>query len=87
MFPPEGDACRSWFWSNQGNRSGVWLPNEDARSLERRRTGSAFRCECPIGISRCYGVLRNHSEAEDVAQDALFRAFRKLHLLRDATAV
>jgi RNA polymerase sigma-70 factor (ECF subfamily) len=29
------------------------------------------------------GVLRNRAEAEDVAQDALFRAYRNFHRLRD----
>src|SRR5579862_8465598 len=32
-----------------------------------------------------YGVLRNRADAEEVAQDAFIRAFRRFHQLRDRT--
>jgi RNA polymerase sigma-70 factor (ECF subfamily) len=40
--------------------------------------------DCPtLAFRVAMGVLRNHAEAEDVAQDALLRAYRSFHRLRD----
>jgi RNA polymerase sigma-70 factor, ECF subfamily len=40
--------------------------------------------ECPaLAFRVALGVLRNHAEAEDVAQEALLRAYRNFHRLRD----
>ncbi len=38
----------------------------------------------PLAYRVALGVLRNPSEAEDIAQEALLRAYRRFHLLRDA---
>ena len=40
--------------------------------------------ECaPLAYRVALGVLRNPAEAEDVSQEALLRAYRRFHLLRD----
>jgi len=40
--------------------------------------------DCPsLAFRVALGVLRNQAEAEDVAQDALVRAYRNFHRLRD----
>jgi RNA polymerase sigma-70 factor (ECF subfamily) len=40
--------------------------------------------DCPtLAFRVALGVLRNRAEAEDVAQDALLRAYRNFHRLRD----
>ena len=40
--------------------------------------------DCPeLAFRVALGVLRNRAEAEDVAQDALVRAYRNFHRLRD----
>ena len=38
----------------------------------------------PLAYRVALGVLRNPAEAEDVSQEALLRAYRRFHLLRDA---
>jgi RNA polymerase sigma-70 factor (ECF subfamily) len=45
--------------------------------LERLRDSSG------LAFSIAYGVLRNRSDAEEVAQDAFARAFRRFRQLRD----
>ncbi len=49
------------------------------RELERLLTENA-----PLAYRVALGVLRNPAEAEDVAQEALIRAYRKFDRLRDA---
>jgi RNA polymerase sigma-70 factor (ECF subfamily) len=39
-----------------------------------------------LAFGVAYGVLRNREDAEDVAQDAFARAFRRFHQLRDRDA-
>jgi len=49
-----------------------------AREFEERLA------DCPaLAFRVALGVLRNRAEAEDVAQDALVRAYRNFHRLRD----
>jgi RNA polymerase sigma-70 factor (ECF subfamily) len=47
--------------------------------LERLLTDNA-----PLAFRVALGVLRNPAEAEDVAQEALLRAYRRFHFLRNA---
>jgi RNA polymerase sigma-70 factor, ECF subfamily len=60
-----------------------------AREAERSRLHLEFEArleECgPLAFRIAQGVLRNAADAEDVAQEALLRAFRKFHRLRDMT--
>jgi len=44
----------------------------------------ACLADCPaLAFRVAFGVLHNRAEAEDVAQDALLKAFRSFHRLRD----
>jgi RNA polymerase sigma-70 factor (ECF subfamily) len=42
-----------------------------------------LRDSSTLAFRVAYGVLRNRQDAEDVAQDALTRAYRRFHQLRD----
>jgi RNA polymerase sigma-70 factor (ECF subfamily) len=53
--------------------------DEVPRELERLLAGNG-----PLAYRVALGVLRNPAEAEDVAQEALIRAYRKFDRLRDA---
>jgi RNA polymerase sigma-70 factor (ECF subfamily) len=70
--------------------------NPPGRALEadtgQRTAEDALRREFELCLAECgplafrvaQGVLRNAADAEDVAQEALLRAYRKFHRLRDA---
>jgi RNA polymerase sigma-70 factor (ECF subfamily) len=54
------------------------------REQSLRREFDECLTDCPALAYRvALGVLRNHAEAEDVAQNALLKAFRSFHRLRD----
>ncbi len=57
------------------------------RELERSGAHADFEArlaECgPLAFRIAQGVLRNAADAEDVAQEALLKAFRSFHRLRD----
>jgi RNA polymerase sigma-70 factor, ECF subfamily len=63
------------------------LGNESAREIaqaETRREFEALLADCgPLAYRVARGVLRNSADAEDVAQEALLRAYRSFHRLRD----
>ena len=58
---------------------GAWLTVDDA-------VRAAFDAEVPaasrLAFRVAYSVLRHHQQAEDVAQEAMVRAFRAFHRLR-----
>ncbi len=57
----------------------------DVEKAESRLALEQLLAECaPLAYRVAVGVLRNPTEAEDVAQEALLRAYRRFHLLRDA---
>jgi RNA polymerase sigma-70 factor, ECF subfamily len=60
-----------------------------ARDAERLRLQGEFEvrlAECgPLAFRVAQGVLRNAADAEDVAQEALLRAYQKFSRLRDVT--
>ena len=63
------------------------LEGESAREAEActvHREFEARLAECgPLAFRVAQGVLRNASDAEDVAQEAMLRAYRKFNRLRD----
>lgn len=69
------------------NPPGRVLEGDMAREAEV----SAARCEFELRLAECgplafrvaHGVLRNAADAEEVAQEALLRAYRKFDRLRD----
>jgi len=73
------------------NRSAV--PDDGEITLTREAAQAAIRrefeerlAECgPLAYRVARGVLRNDADAEDVAQEALLRAYRRFERLRDRT--
>jgi RNA polymerase sigma factor (sigma-70 family) len=63
------------------------LDDDVTRSAERAGARDEFEsrlAECgPLAFRVARGVLRNTADAEDVAQDALLRAYRSFKDLRD----
>jgi RNA polymerase sigma-70 factor, ECF subfamily len=58
--------------------------SREAASAATRREFEERLAECgPLAYRVAYGVLRNAADAEDVAQDALLRAYRRFDRLRD----
>src|SRR5215472_19011073 len=56
----------------------------EAERLDSREEFEARLVECgPLAYRVAQGVLRNAADAEDVAQEALLRAYRKFERLRD----
>ncbi|MGB7495639.1 MAG: RNA polymerase sigma factor [Candidatus Acidiferrum sp.] len=68
---------------------GRTLDADSARELARARLRREFEtclAECgPLAYRVAQGVLRNSADAEDVAQEALLRAYQKFHRLQDVT--
>lgn len=57
---------------------------QDAAAMELRREFEERLAECgPLAYRVARGVLRNSADADDVAQDALLRAYRRFARLRD----
>jgi RNA polymerase sigma-70 factor (ECF subfamily) len=57
----------------------------EAAQAARRREFEKRLAECgPLAYRVARGVLRNDADAEDVAQEALLRAYRQFDRLRDA---
>lgn len=77
--------------------AGVWLSGTEMDALAASLPGSAVSrdgsleqeferhlADCPkLAYRVALGVLRNSAEAEDVAQEAMLRAYRNFHRLRD----
>jgi len=58
--------------------------SREAAQAARRREFEERLAECgPLAYRVARGVLRNDADAEDVAQEALLRAYRKFDRLRD----
>ena len=58
--------------------------SQEAAHAARRREFEARLAECgPLAYRVARGVLRNDADAEDVAQEALLRAYRRFDRLRD----
>lgn len=68
---------------------GTTLEEDSVYETERSRVHREFEArlaECgPLAFRIAQGVLRNAADAEDVAQEALLRAYRNFDRLRDLT--
>ena len=60
------------------------VPPDSAAEATRRELERLLAENAPLAYRVAMGVLRNPAEAEDVAQEALLRAYRKFDRLRDA---
>ena len=71
LIQPIGGADEQW--------------SREAAQAATRREFEERLAECgPLAYRVARGVLRNDADAEDVAQEALLRAYRKFDRLRDA---
>jgi len=71
LIQPIGGADEQW--------------SQEAAQAATRREFEERLAECgPLAYRVARGVLRNDADAEDVAQEALLRAYRKFDRLRDA---
>src|SRR5258705_1515085 len=62
--------------------------SQEAAHAAGRREFEARLAECaPLAYRVARGVLRNDADAEDVAQEALLRAYRRFDRLRDPLRV
>jgi RNA polymerase sigma-70 factor (ECF subfamily) len=82
---------------NRNHTTGVWLDEAVMDALAASFPGSAVSrdeslarefeqrlADCPkLAYRVALGVLHNTAEAEDVAQEAMLRAYRNFHRLRD----
>jgi RNA polymerase sigma-70 factor, ECF subfamily len=82
---------------NRNHTTGVWLNEAVMDALAASFPGSAVNrdeslarefeerlADCPkLAYRVALGVLHNTAEAEDVAQEAMLRAYRNFHRLRD----
>jgi RNA polymerase sigma-70 factor, ECF subfamily len=60
------------------------VPRDASGEAVRRELEQLLTENAPLAYRVALGVLRNPAEAEDVAQEALLRAYRKFDRLRDA---
>src|SRR5438270_9299588 len=56
---------------------------EAAQAVRRREFEARLAEYAPLAFRVARGVLRNDADAEDVAQEALLRAYRKFERLRE----
>jgi RNA polymerase sigma-70 factor (ECF subfamily) len=61
---------------------GTFVTVDQDEALAREFEGRLVEC-ATLAFRVAYGVLRHHQDAEDVAQDALARAYRSFGQLRD----
>lgn len=83
-----GEFVQEWILSPSGTES-------DAMGRGEQRLGGAavlqgdwealLKENAPLAFRVARGVLRNDADAEDVAQEALFRAYRRIGRLRERT--
>src|SRR6266498_2840534 len=75
---------RAWTWVGMNELVGPW-PGSLVTGDHAQDDGLADRLEAgaPIAFLVAYGVLRHREDAEDVAQEALAKAFQSFRALRD----
>jgi RNA polymerase sigma-70 factor (ECF subfamily) len=80
------EFVQEWILSAIGTESDAMERAEEARGasgVTEREWESLLRENAPLAYRVARGVLRNDADAEDVAQDALLRAYRRFGRLRE----
>src|SRR5215471_5205611 len=82
-----GEFVREWILSASGTESEAMQQGEETRpagaAVTEREWEELLRENAPLAYRVARGVLRNEGEAEDVAQEALLRAYRRFGRLRE----
>jgi RNA polymerase sigma-70 factor (ECF subfamily) len=78
---------QEWILSNTGGEIDAAVRRQDAHceaaEATQREWESLLTENAPLAFRVARGVLRNDADAEDVAQEALLRAYRRFEGLRD----
>jgi RNA polymerase sigma-70 factor (ECF subfamily) len=87
---PQGEEfVQEWILSATGAESDAVERSDDSRgasaTIAEREWEELLRENAPLVFRVARGVLRNDADAEDVAQEALLRAYRKFGRLRERT--
>jgi len=79
------DFVQEWVLSAIGTESEVVERGDEERGAELRECewDALLRESAPLAFRVARGVLRNDSDAEDVAQEALLRAYQRFGRLRE----
>lgn len=75
---------QEWALVQSGQSLRDMASGDAATAIGREELDQLISAGGPLAYRVALSVVHNHSEAEDVAQEALIRAFRKFHHLRDA---
>ena len=81
-----GEFVQEWILSPNGTESDAIGPEEgraDRAELLQRDWERLLAENAPLAFRVARGVLRNDADAEDVAQEALLRAYRRIGRLRE----
>ena len=82
-----GEFVREWILSATGTESEAMQQGEETRpagaAVTEREWEELLRENAPLAYRVARSVLRNTGEAEDVAQEALLRAYRRFGRLRE----
>lgn len=83
------EFVQEWILSATGAESDAVERSDDTRGasadIAEREWAELLRENAPLAFRVARGVLRNDADAEDVAQEALLRAYRKFGRLRERT--
>lgn len=83
-----GEFWQPWSSDTRHNESRM----RDGQWVAKLKSGDASSIACLIDAHRtgltttAFNILRDRTEAEDIAQDAFLKAFREIHKLRDDSA-
>jgi RNA polymerase sigma-70 factor, ECF subfamily len=80
------EFVQEWVLSAIGTETDAMERGQEARGasgVDEREWEALLRENGPLAYRVARGVLRNDADAEDVAQEALFRAYRRLGRLRE----
>src|SRR5262249_6559189 len=81
------ELVQEWLLSAIGTESEAWERGDEARHesvvVTEREWEALLGENAPLAFRVARGVLRNDADAEDVAQEALLRAYRRFGRLRE----
>jgi RNA polymerase sigma-70 factor, ECF subfamily len=81
-----GEFVQEWILSATGTESDAMERGQEARGasgVDEREWEELLRENAPLAYRVARGVVRNDADAEDVAQEALLRAYRRFGRLRE----